>query len=139
VTDAAVQTGAAVRRVALFVLGMPRSGTSALTRVLSLRGGTLPAGLLAAVPDNPLGHWEPRASLVLNYETLCRHGSGAYDPTLRLQEEGAFDADERAACIAEIGSNTKLAGASRNSCAPRVATAIALGIGLYFRRLSRVA
>jgi hypothetical protein len=103
VTNPVAQPGTTARRVALFVLGMPRSGTSALTRILSLCGGTLPSGLMGAVPDNPLGRWEPRASLVLNYAILRRHGSGAYDPTLRLQEEGAFDADENAACIAEIG------------------------------------
>ena len=101
-TNPVAQPGTTARRVALFVLGMPRSGTSALTRILSLCGGTLPSGLMGAVPDNPLGRWEPRASLVLNYAILRRHGSGAYDPTLRLQEEGAFDADENAADIAKI-------------------------------------
>ena len=44
-TRPAAQTGTAARPVALFVLGMARSGTSALTRVLSLCGGTLPAGM----------------------------------------------------------------------------------------------
>ena len=39
---------AATRPVALFVLGLGRSGTSALTRVLSLCGAALPAGLLGA-------------------------------------------------------------------------------------------
>ena len=51
----AAQTGTAARPVALFVIGMPRSGTAALTRVLSLCGGTLPAGLAGANSGNPLG------------------------------------------------------------------------------------
>ena len=83
---------------------MARSGTSALTRVLSLCGGTLPAGLVGAMPDNPRGYWEPRKAIVLNEAILRRHGSTMFDPTLRLQEEGAFDAEENAACIAEIGA-----------------------------------
>jgi hypothetical protein len=92
----------AARPVVLFVLGMHRSGTSALTRVLSLCGGTLPGGLVGPLPDNPRGYWEPRASLVINEGILRRHDSAWYDPSLRLQEEGAFDAEENAACIAKI-------------------------------------
>jgi hypothetical protein len=102
VIGAAAQSGPAARPVALFVLGMSRSGTSALTRVLSLCGGTLPAALAGANRSNPRGYWEPRKSLYLNAVILRRHGSAMFDPTLRLQEEGGFDAEEKAACIAEI-------------------------------------
>ena len=98
------QTGTATRPVALFVLGMARSGTSALTRVLSLCGATLPAGMLGADSVNPRGSWEPRKAVRLNEAILQRHGSAMYDPTLRLQEEGALDAKEKAACIAKIGA-----------------------------------
>jgi hypothetical protein len=98
----AAQSAAATRPVALFVLGMSRSGTSALTRVLSLSGGVLPAGMMGADSGNPSGYWEPRASLRLNYGIMRRHDSSWLDPTLRLQEEGAFDAKEAAACIAKI-------------------------------------
>jgi hypothetical protein len=99
---AAAQTGTADRPVILFVLGMLRSGTSALTRVLSLCGGALPAGKLGADCGNPRGYWEPRKAIVLNQAILHRHGSAIHDPTLRLQEEGAFDAEEKGACIAKI-------------------------------------
>lgn len=92
----------AVGPVALFVMGVSRSGTSALTRALSLCGGTLPSSLEAANASNPLGHWEPRAAIDINDAILYRHRSSAHDPTLRLQEEGAFDAEENAACTAEI-------------------------------------
>jgi hypothetical protein len=102
VTAAAAQTGTAGRPVALFVMGMARSGTAALTRVLSLCGATLPAGLVGAMPANPLGFWEPREANYLNEAILRRHGSAGYDPSLRLQEEGAFDAEENAACINKI-------------------------------------
>jgi hypothetical protein len=96
--------GTTARPVALFVLGMPRSGTSALTRVLSLCGATLPAGMLGADSGNPRGYWEPRKALRLNNSILLRHGSGTYDPSLRLQEEGALDAGQKAAYIAEISA-----------------------------------
>ena len=100
----AAQTGAAARPVALFVLGMGRSGTAALTRVLSLCGGTLPPGMVGASRSNPLGFWEPRKAVVLNRAILRRHGSAWYDPSLRLQKEGAFDAKAKAACVSEIGA-----------------------------------
>jgi hypothetical protein len=92
----------AAKPVVLFVLGLGRSGTSALTRVLSLCGATLPAGLLGATARNPRGCWEPRAAIHLNEAILRRHGSSGYDLTLRMQEEGAFDAEENAACVEKI-------------------------------------
>jgi hypothetical protein len=92
----------AARPVVLFVLGMTRSGTSALTRVLSLCGATLPSGMKGADSHNLSGYWEPRASLLLNHAILRRNGSTMFDPSLRLQEKGAFDAKEEAACIAKI-------------------------------------
>jgi hypothetical protein len=104
VTVAAAQSGTAARPVVLFVLGVPRSGTSAITRVLSLCGATLPVRLVGADRGNPRGYWEPRASLHLNNTILRRHGSAVFDTSLRLQEDGAFDAEEKAACIAKIGA-----------------------------------
>ena len=98
----AAGSGTSARPVAMFVLGFARSGTSALTRVLSLCGATLPPRLLGATPSSPAGFWEPRAAIHLNGAILRRHGSAGFDPTLRLQEEGAFDAVEEAACIAKI-------------------------------------
>lgn len=44
--------------VALLVLGMHRSGTSALTRVLNLLGVALGDDLMPPGDDNPLGFWE---------------------------------------------------------------------------------
>ena len=49
----------AKNRRALIVAGMHRSGTSAVTRVLSLLGADLPARLMPGIPDdNDLGFWE---------------------------------------------------------------------------------
>jgi GT2 family glycosyltransferase len=47
------------KKTALVVLGMHRSGTSAMARVLSLAGAELPARLMKEMPDNPTGFWEP--------------------------------------------------------------------------------
>ena len=103
-TAPAAQTGSAARPVALFVLGMGRSGTSALTRVLSLCGARLPAGMMGADNGNQRGYWEPRAALLLNRAILERHGSAWWDPSLRLLEQDAIGADEKAACMTEIGA-----------------------------------
>lgn len=97
------RNGSGARPVALFVLGVPRSGTSAVTRVLSLCGATLPAGLSGADPRNPRGYWEPRASLHLNNTILRSHGSAVFDASFRLQEEGGLDEGQKAACIKKIG------------------------------------
>lgn len=93
--------------VVLFVLGTQRSGTSAMTRVLSLCGGTLPTGMLGADAGNPRGNWEPRKAIGINEAILYRHRSAWFDPSLRLLEEGAFGAKDRAACVREISAYLK--------------------------------
>jgi hypothetical protein len=91
-----------IKREAIVVLGMGRSGTSALARVLSLCGGVLPDRLLGANEGNPEGHWEPLAALELNEDFLSRHGSSWYDPTLRLQTENAVSDAEREQYVGQI-------------------------------------
>jgi glycosyltransferase involved in cell wall biosynthesis len=86
----------------IFVFGMARSGTSALARVLSLCGASLPEQLLGANEGNPTGHWEPLEVLHLNEEFLYSHGSTYYDPSLRLDEEGAISDPQKAAFIETI-------------------------------------
>lgn len=53
---------------------MHRSGTSALTRVFSLLGCSLPQTLLPAAPDNVRGFWESAAICNLNDEILSSAG-----------------------------------------------------------------
>ncbi len=89
-------------RQAIFVLGMGRSGTSAITRVLSLCGAHLPEPLLGASESNPMGHWEPIEAININNAFLSRRGASWYDPTLRLQSEIAFSEQEKEAFIEEI-------------------------------------
>jgi hypothetical protein len=54
---------------------MHRSGTSALTRTLGLRGAALPRRLLPAAPDNATGCWEPREIIAIHDELLAAAGS----------------------------------------------------------------
>lgn len=61
------------------VLGMHRSGTSALTRVLSLLGCDLPRNILPAGRGNELGHWEAQSVMKVNERLLASAGSHAHD------------------------------------------------------------
>lgn len=68
-----------MQRNVILVLGMHRSGTSALTRTLNLLGCDLPRNLVPETPTNPTGHWEPNAIMALNNEILSSAGSNWYD------------------------------------------------------------
>lgn len=59
-----------LERRAFVVVGMHRSGTSAMTRTLSLLGAALPKGLMLSHEDNPTGFWEPQSVADLNDEIL---------------------------------------------------------------------
>jgi hypothetical protein len=63
-------------RQALLVLGMHRSGTSALTRVLGLCGAALPQHKMAAAADNALGFWEPQPIVDAHDRFLKDAGTG---------------------------------------------------------------
>ena len=58
-------------RCALVVAGMHRSGTSAMARLLSLSGATLPERVMAPADDNPAGFWEPWEMVALNDRILA--------------------------------------------------------------------
>ena len=66
-------------KVALLVMGVGRSGTSALTRVLNLLGAALPPKTLAANYGSERGYWEPLSIYSLSEEILSVHGSDWYD------------------------------------------------------------
>jgi hypothetical protein len=69
----------------LVVLGMHRSGTSAITRTVNLLGVPLGASddLMPANEGNPTGYWESRALVDLNDEILaCFGGSWSAPPIL---------------------------------------------------------
>ena len=89
-------------REVIFILGMARSGTSALTRVLSLCGCTLPESLKQANEGNPRGYWESLEVEKLSNEFFLRHATTYADPTLRLQGELPFTQQESEHCIGQI-------------------------------------
>lgn len=62
------------QRIGLVVLGMHRSGTSAITRTLGLAGATMPQHLVPANPGNQLGHWESEPLCAFNDRLLARAG-----------------------------------------------------------------
>lgn len=61
----AVGSGSLPARM-IFVLGMHRSGTSALSGMLSKSGFDPPSDLMPAHPDNPVGYWESHGVCLLN-------------------------------------------------------------------------
>ena len=69
-------THSAREQAAILVLGMHRSGTSAMTRVISLLGADLPGDVMGPVPDNnEAGFWESLDVYRLNDEILAAGGS----------------------------------------------------------------
>lgn len=95
----------------LLVLGMHRSGTSALTRVLSLCGGALPRTLFEPVAgDNDLGYWESRRLIEFHEVLFWRIGTRMLEG--RPVPEAWFDSaqarqaeDELASIVAEEWSD----------------------------------
>lgn len=77
-------------RRALVVAGMHRSGTSAMARLLSLSGATLPERVMAPAADNPAGFWEPWEMVALNDRILAAFDSSWDDVfTLRAADHAA--------------------------------------------------
>src|SRR5262245_43006838 len=74
-----------LERRAIVVLGMHRSGTSALTRVLSLLGADLPSRLLEPRPDAIRGYWES-ADLVAIHDRLLAAAGTTWDGVLPIAE-----------------------------------------------------
>ena len=67
------------------ILGMHRSGTSALTRVLNLIGVELGADVALTtepVADNPKGYWEHHELTAISDAILKRHGGSWDEPPL---------------------------------------------------------
>lgn len=102
VSDSSAKTTAAVRSIALFVLGAQRSGTSVITRVLSLCGGTLPPALIGADQANPSGFWEPRKAIDVNEAMLYRDGSSWADPMLSPRQEAPYGVGQSTGLPSEI-------------------------------------
>ena len=65
-------------RIAYLVLGMHRSGTSAMTQVLALAGAELPDNVMPSDEHNAKGYFEPWKIAIFNDERL-RAGGSAWD------------------------------------------------------------
>lgn len=72
--------------LSITVLGMHRSGTSALTRVINLLGVELGKNLLSAQSDNVKGFWEEAEIVALNDRLLAAFGQ-RWDDVLNLPHE----------------------------------------------------
>jgi hypothetical protein len=73
-------------RRALLVVGMHRSGTSAVTRVLGYLGAGLPATLLPPSEFNEPGYWESSVLMALHDELLASCNS-AWDDFSALEDD----------------------------------------------------
>ena len=67
-------------RIAILVLGMHRSGTSALTWLLGRRGAALPKDAIEASGDNARGYWESQALVKADDQLLRVARSSWFDP-----------------------------------------------------------
>lgn len=90
-------------REAIVVLGMHRSGTSAMARALSLAGAELPSSLMEEGPANPTGHWEPQDAANFNdeiFEALDSSWDDAFGPReLRTRDRDTGKYVEKARLI----------------------------------------
>ena len=99
----------APRRTAYLVLGMHRSGTSAMTQLLALAGAELPANVMPGDEHNARGYFEPWKIAIFNDERLRAAGSAWDDPfaypfrPLPPDEEKAWLKRGRALFDAEFG------------------------------------
>lgn len=82
-------------RVAYLVLGMHRSGTSAITQVLALAGAELPENTMAGDEHNEGGYFEPWKIAIFNDERL-RAGGSAWDDVFAHPYRPLAPADEQA-------------------------------------------
>ncbi|MES2497214.1 MAG: sulfotransferase family protein [Pseudomonadota bacterium] len=67
-------------RIAILVLGMHRSGTSALARLIGYLGAALPADAIEAHADNARGYWESAAIVKADDQLLRVARSSWFDP-----------------------------------------------------------
>jgi glycosyltransferase involved in cell wall biosynthesis len=89
-------------RLGILVLGMHRSGTSAVTRLLGLAGGELPHDPMLAVSDNPQGYWESRRISRFNNRLLESAGTRWNDSA--AVSEAWFQEPARADDVAEAAA-----------------------------------
>ena len=91
------------KQTCILVLGMHRSGTSALTRVLNLSGAMLPSDIYGPTEHNPTGHWEAKRVVDWSDRLLALLGSSWSDwRTLDLSQLAPGTRDQLKADIGKI-------------------------------------
>jgi hypothetical protein len=83
----------AAARTAYLVLGMHRSGTSAVTQLLALAGCVLPANVMPGDEHNAKGYFEPWKIAVFN-DARLRAGGSAWDDPFAFPFRPLPDAEE---------------------------------------------
>ncbi|MFZ2450579.1 MAG: hypothetical protein WAW36_08670 [Methylovulum miyakonense] len=85
-TPSMVEKFSANRRLAVLILGMHRSGTSAVTRMTNLLGLDVTTDLMPPTPANPTGYWESVELRELHDEILSALGS-SWDDILPINAD----------------------------------------------------
>ena len=116
----------AANKTAFVIAGMHRSGTSALTRVVSMLGAKLPRTLMPPMPDNPKGYWESPAIAQLNDALLGELGSSWDDVLGVLIRRDALAAQSQV--IDRIGQVIFTEFASASSLVRATATLTSSGV-----------
>lgn len=95
------------QRTAYLVLGMHRSGTSALANVLALAGADLPREVMPADTHNARGYFEPWRIAVFNDRRLAAAGTAWDDPFAALapppSDEAAWRQEARSLFRSQFG------------------------------------
>lgn len=104
-------TGSTYPRYAFCILGMHRSGTSALAGVLKHFGADVPSRMMKPTEDNPAGYFESTPVMQLNERILASAGT-SWDDWSRIPEgwfkgprAGALKAEARDVLEAEFGAS----------------------------------
>ena len=98
-------------RQAILILGMHRSGTSALTRVVNLLGFNLPKKLIPASQHNTKGFWETQVladfhDRVLRSAGSCWHDWSEFNPEWYLSPlRDQFSEELKAILLSEFGTD----------------------------------
>jgi hypothetical protein len=97
---------------AAIVLGMHRSGTSALAGMLHHLGVELGDRLMQASPDNPRGYWEHRDIVAVNHKLMAELGC-SWDDIRPLPAK--WEESEAALCAARDAATILARDFARNS------------------------
>lgn len=100
---------------ALLILGMHRSGTSAVARVVNLLGAEIGSELVPPGPDNAKGFWEHAEAVRINDDLLHRLGRTWHD--MRDMPEGWLGSPHARSAVRRIGELIERDFAAAELCA----------------------